>query len=233
MIYFQTFFSKMFEAFRNAVVPFSCHLCGSKSGWRRVICTNCETRLAGLIQAPKEVRDVLFSFPIFTLGIYEEPLSTAIRTIKYRPSPRLWECLDPFVHKVLTISRYRPEVVIPVPLHQERENKRGFNQAALIGRCVANACGAAFSPAIKRSRFTRPQAECSEEERRDNLKGAFSLAEDLCPESFRGRHITLVDDVATTGSTLAGCALVLKELKPASIQALVLAHSYLRRQTDR
>ncbi|MFZ2956794.1 MAG: hypothetical protein WA705_07895 [Candidatus Ozemobacteraceae bacterium] len=219
----------LFAALRNAVIPFSCHLCGKRSEWGQVCCASCETSIAALIHSPTRVEDVSVGIPIFTLGRYEEPLSTAIRAVKYRPSLRLWEHLGPLLQTALAGSDFSTDIVIPVPLFIEREQKRGFNQATLLARTVETACGAAYSPALQRSRSTRPQADCTEEERSDNLAGAFSLADGLRREQFRRRRLTLIDDVATTGSTLACCARVLESLQPVSLNALVVAHSYLRR----
>lgn len=107
----------------------------------------------------------------------------------------------------------------------DREKKRGFNQAALIARRIGEIWKVPFCPALTRTRPTLPQAEKTAEERRRNLVGAFALASGLKVPALAGKTLCLIDDVATTGSTLDECAAVLMQVAPKRIIALVLAHS--------
>lgn len=222
---------KLFSALRDAVIPFSCHVCGKEAEQRKVICPVCLAAISGLLHPPRRVEDVVVDLPVFTIGNYEDPLGAAIRKLKYRPSSRIWETLAPKVAEQLLAADaiFPADVVIPVPLHPERLAKRGFNQAELIAGTFAATWGVPCSAALIRVRSTKPQAECDENERQNNLTGAFSMAPGLIPAAFRGKRLVLVDDVATTGATLAGCARVLHLLQPAMVTALTVAHSYLRR----
>lgn len=112
--------------------------------------------------------------------------------------------------------------LVPVPLSRERRRERGYNQAEEICRAaLPRLRGAAFldADAIARVRDTRPQTELSGSERRRNLEGAFRAARRLPP----GTACVLVDDVVTTGATLAAAARALKDAGAASVLAVALA----------
>ncbi|MBR4585294.1 MAG: ComF family protein [Bacteroidales bacterium] len=95
------------------------------------------------------------------------------------------------------------DLVVPVPLHWLRRRRRGYNQAALIAREVARALGAPLAPRLlRRIRRTRSQTRLSGEAKAANVVGAFALRAARPPAAH---HILLVDDVFTTGSTLAAC----------------------------
>jgi predicted amidophosphoribosyltransferase len=80
---------------------------------------------------------------------------------------------------------------------------RGFNQSLLLARCVASKTGSDLDfLSLRRTRFTKPQTELSSEERKKNVRKAFEVVK---PQAVKGRTIVLVDDVATTGSTLNEC----------------------------
>lgn len=165
-----------------------------------------------------------------TMAEYEPPLSDAIKAVKYRPSTRLLKKLsdDLLRFAAMLPAAKRPEILIPVPLHSSRESKRGFNQARLLADILAKPWNAVVSPAIVRTRNTKPQAECDEAMRATNPAGAFALAEHLLPSAFAGKRLAVIDDVATTGATLDACAAAVEKLRPASLQAFVWAHSYRR-----
>lgn len=102
------------------------------------------------------------------------------------------------------------DIVIPVPLHWKRRWDRGYNQAEIIAREVASACGAAMrTDILVRNRRTRSQTRLNIEEKEKNVRGAFSvrLAAELLPKAV---HILLVDDVFTTGATTYACFLALR-----------------------
>ncbi len=99
--------------------------------------------------------------------------------------------------------------VVPVPLARVRERERGYNQSALL----AQALGArwelpVWDHVLQRVRATRTQTRLTPDQRRGNVSGAFRVPE-ITAADLRGTHLVLVDDVVTTGATLAACAAVL------------------------
>lgn len=95
--------------------------------------------------------------------------------------------------------------VVPVPLHWTRRARRGHNQAETIAREIAKVLGAQLhSRVILRNRHTRSQTHLSVDSKLSNVAGAFSLRPGYAPNACP-RHILLVDDVFTTGSTMNAC----------------------------
>jgi ComF family protein len=113
------------------------------------------------------------------------------------------------------------DMILPVPLHQQRLRQRGFNQAGLMAREFgrAHSIPVRFGVLV-RHRATLPQTRLGRRERLENVRGAFTVAR---PEAVRGRSLLLVDDVYTTGTTLSECAKVLKRKGAQAVYALTVA----------
>ena len=118
-----------------------------------------------------------------------------------------------------------PHFIVPVPLHTKRLRYRGFNQSELLAstltRLVPALQGTPLLPALQRIRHTTPQQKTrSKKERVTNLTDAFRIPPDT---DVHNKIIWLVDDVATTASTLTECARILKEAGAKKVYAVVLA----------
>lgn len=113
------------------------------------------------------------------------------------------------------------DAVIPVPLHWSRRWKRGYNQAEVIAEEVACELGVFMrTDILSRRRRTRTQTKVSPEQKAANVKGAFEADKARAQEDGY-RHILLVDDVFTTGSTLHNCFLALRAVLPVSVRISV------------
>ena len=105
------------------------------------------------------------------------------------------------------IKKWKIEVLIPIPLHQKRIEKRGYNQAELIAEALGRSLQLPVdSCLIKRKVNTRPQKELDYKERKRNMKGAFSLS-----KKNPYHCVLLVDDIYTTGTTMEAAAKLLKD----------------------
>lgn len=95
------------------------------------------------------------------------------------------------------------EVIIPIPLHRHRQNKRGYNQAEVFAKSLGDYLQLPVdTKLVKRIKNTIPQKELNDKQRKDNLKGAFQLQTNI----VKYRKILLVDDIYTTGSTIDAVA---------------------------
>ena len=113
-------------------------------------------------------------------------------------------------------------LIVPVPLHRKRERERGYNQSMLVARAAAGPWRENLAPgAVRRVRATAQQVGLSSEERAVNVVGAFEADIDL----VTGRPIVLVDDVMTTGSTVAACATVLHDAGAAAVAVVTLSRA--------
>lgn len=113
--------------------------------------------------------------------------------------------------------------LVPVPLHYQRLAARGFNQAAWLTQGVARRSGTlALVDALSRKRNTPSQGGLTARQRRRNVAGAFEVRKSR-QSRIKGSTVTLVDDVLTTGSTLAACTKALKKAGAARVNVLVLA----------
>jgi len=112
------------------------------------------------------------------------------------------------------------DALVPVPLHATRKREREFNQAEAIARLLSERCEKPVLNVLQRIRYTDSQTRHDRAERMENLRGAFRMRQ---PDSVLNRHLVLVDDVFTTGSTVEECARVLMKAGAASVRALVVA----------
>ena len=117
------------------------------------------------------------------------------------------------------------DVVVAVPLHWRRFMSRRFNQSAELARHIAAERNLVFRPqALERHKATRRQLGLNATERDSNVRGAFRVPDGERP-MIEGRHIVVVDDVITTGATVAACSRALLRAGAASVDVLAFAYA--------
>ena len=115
----------------------------------------------------------------------------------------------------------RPALIVPVPLHRGRLRRRGYNQALELARPLAAALGAPLRhDLLERVRGTSAQTELDRDARARNVRGAFRARGGVMPG-----HVVLLDDVMTTGATLAECARVLRRAGAGRVEVWALARA--------
>ena len=119
------------------------------------------------------------------------------------------------------------DLIIPVPLHWTRRWKRGYNQAEIIASEVARTTGAAFETDIlERIRRTKTQTRQSREEKERNVKDAFKARGGI---EVKRSHILIIDDIFTTGSTLAECHKAIRSITGEETRISVASLGYVGR----
>lgn len=158
---------------------------------------------------------------------YSGPLMEAIQRFKYSSETQLASflgtLLSSFAKELVPNQPTADFLTVPVPLHMRRLRQRGFNQSLLLAKVVATDLGTQLDYlSLVRIRHTRAQTGLRKEERRKNVKDAFSVT---YPEIIKGKKILLVDDVSTTGYTLNECARSLKKSGAIVVICLTLART--------
>jgi ComF family protein len=157
--------------------------------------------------------------------LYEGPLMTAIHDLKYSKKTLLALSLGPLLASYAAnwLGPATGFLVMPVPLHPRRLRERGFNQSLILARHVASRLEADLDfMSLRRIRPTQPQTGLSSDERKKNVRRAFDVVK---KNGLKGRSVLLIDDVATTGSTLSECARALKRAGVKGVYCLVLART--------
>lgn len=152
--------------------------------------------------------------------LYDEMLHWPVHRLKYGKQTWLARYLAQYMH--IPDAWGRIDCLLPVPLHYRRLWKRTFNQSRLIAESLQARCPdvPVRQDLLKRRRNTASQTNLSRAARQKNVQGAF-----VANPAVKGMRVALVDDVATTSSTLAACALALKRAGAEQVFAVCACHA--------
>jgi ComF family protein len=214
---------------RIALAP-ECLLCGARAD-ESMLCAACATGLpppppsCPVCAVPSPDAAVcgacLASPPSFdaTLAVwpYVFPIDRLIQSLKYRgdlPVARLFGAA-----LALRVSGRAVDMVVPMPLARQRLRARGFNQALEIARATVRRA-VIETATVERVRDTASQADLVYDARERNVRGAF-----VCNRALHGRRVAVIDDVMTTGATLAELARTLGNAGAAWVENWVIART--------
>ncbi len=228
---------KILQNYLSYLIPSRCILCGDKGVEHRDLCAACYLELpknsprcyrcASDFDAPHSqialCPDCVENPPAFdeTLApfVHHGTIRYLIIQLKFHshyPSARL---LGSLLADYLKQTAELPDCIIPVPLHKNRYRERGFNQSIEIARVLAKSLSVPLDlNSCQRHRDTAHQVGLSGDQRNDNMKNAFSVS-----PNFRAKHVAIVDDVMTTGSTVHELAAALKTAGCHRVQIWVCA----------
>lgn len=206
--------ASFFSLLISKAFPLSCCSCGKLGS---LLCDDC------------------YNLTEFAVSAYSAPppLESITVAVKYSPS------IQKLIHKLkfvgireaglvcarliyYTTALPEFDIITSVPLHYQRQKQRGYNQSEVIALELSKLTHKPYQPLLERQRATKAQAlTISRSERQQNLKSAIKVVSTSL--KYQGLSILVVDDVWTTGSTLATCAEELQKLNPKAIHGVVVA----------
>jgi len=199
----------------NLIFPPLCQHCG------RVDTSFCDTCSQDLLSIPVEL--ITTELPplqqIVSSGRHVGLLQAAVQSLKYNNQQQLGSTLALRLENVLKHTNWQFDTIIPVPLHTQRLQKRGYNQAKEISIHLAQLMAITHHDEwLIRHSQTQSQVGLTRDERLENVKDAFTVTTD----ELQGLKVLLLDDVRTTGATMAACAEVLMQAGVQSVYGITI-----------
>jgi ComF family protein len=214
----------------DAALPARCPGCGAEGP---PICATCAPGLDARLELPAGIAIGLPSDvppPLLQLewcAPFTGIVRTALHELKYSGEQRLAVPLGAAIARRWRRVGAGGDLIVPVPVHATRRRRRGYDQAELLARAAAAGLRLPCAPILERTRATIAQFDLDRSARAVNVAGAFRLTEDVDhrpgAKPLVGRWVILVDDVVTTGASLAACAAPLLEAGAVGVSAITVA----------
>ena len=230
---------------RDFIYPPACSGCGGATQQGLGLCAAC-WRSVDFIERPYcEVLGLPFSYdlgpgilspeaianpPIFdrlrSVARHEGVARDLVHALKYRDRVDLAPMMAAWMARAGSSALADCDAIVPVPLHRMRLLSRKFNQSAELARHLAALTGRTYLPAtLLRLKRTHQQVGLTASAREDNVRGAFAVAAGRGADVF-GKRMVLVDDVYTTGATVAAATRALKRAGASDVTVLTFARAF-------
>lgn len=208
---------RFFEQIWETLFPYipRCVVCGTEKDVDAYLCPACATEMATLRMGQTHAAGLT----AYAAYRYDGPAVSIVQSYKYGGNRWLSAYMAQAMLHAAAEAHIKFDGICHVPLHSKKKRKRGFDQAQLLAKRLAELTGNPDLTAIKRVRDTPSQTKLNAKERQANMHDAFEAA-----QTVQGR-ILLVDDVLTTGATVAECADVLKAAGAQSVTVLTFARA--------
>jgi ComF family protein len=221
------------EDFVNLFLPRLCLACrGHLVRGERILCTECLLSMArtdfhqkrdNLLEQAFWGRCLIERAAAYSVYNRGSRIRKLIHSLKYEGRTDIGRILGEMYGAVLAESGFMDgiDLIIPVPLHPARQRKRGYNQSECIARGLTGSTGVAYrSDIMIRAEGGGSQTSRGRYERWENVEGLFRVRK---PDQISGRHILVVDDVITTGSTIEACVIALQSAGNVRVSVAALA----------
>lgn len=207
---------QIIQVFIYIIAPPVCYMCHTFMLQQSIVCDDCDRQLLPI--APKLLQiNKKYTMIIHAICRYDGPIKRMILAKHHSDHVVIHGLADLMWNKTV-LSYIKVDCFIPVPLHWTRQLKRGFNQAYILAKRIAQYKNVPVYNMLKRIKATEYQARLEKFQRDQNVKEAFIVAHEY---QIQGKHVVLVDDLCTTGSTAVAAAKILAQYQPASISLVV------------
>lgn len=226
----------MLNSFINLIFPRICYACKNPTKKEfHCICFSCRNALA------RHHRNHSNNDPVEQIFLGRLKLEKATAFLKFEKNARIQSLLHNLKYKgvsdigtelgklagvELEISHFFDgiDVLLPIPIHPKKQKKRGYNQSHFIAKGISNVTGLSVDKtSIIKQINTSSQTKKSRFERHNNVNDSFKLID---RNTLQNKHILLIDDVVTTGSTVETCGNLLKEIPGVQLSLLTIAFTY-------
>ena len=163
-------------------------------------------------------------------AVFESPIQNGLHTMKYRRNIAFGEAIAMQMSDDVRSLRWPIDVLIPVPLGKKRLKERGYNQVALVARPLAYQLGWNYEPdSLWKTRDTLSQVGLNVAQRSANVQGVYAAD----PAVVQHKSVLLMDDVATTGSTISACTTAVLSAGAKDVYVLTIARALPHHSLDR
>ena len=224
----------LFSDFISLLYPDICLACGnSMVKGEEVICIRCIMNLPKTNFHLEPINPIIKHFwgkvPVHAATAYYyfhkgEKVQHLIHALKYQGKPEVGHKIGRMLGTELKLSELYKDVeaIIPVPLHADKLRLRGYNQSEQLAIGMEEAFSLHCSDGLQRTKHTETQTRKHRFERFENVDKVFEVKD---PPALYNKHILLVDDVITTGSTLVACADELLKVKGSKVSIAAMAYA--------
>lgn len=213
----------MIDYILDLIYPPVCGICKKIS--KENLCNECTLKLDKykINVNTKLKEDNMYFDEAFHIFKYEGIIRDAIISYKFQNKAYLYKTFSKIILKngkaYSFLKKY--DIIIPVPIHKKRKQKRGYNQTELIAKEIAKNTHLELQKNVLiKSLNIVPQSELNRKERKENIKNVFELKNF---DKIRNKNIIIFDDIYTTGSTLNECAKILRNAECKNIGILTIA----------
>jgi len=200
------------------ISPPYCANCRVSTKERTIFCDTCFAKITPVTSIDIKIKNG-YMVKIIAISDYKEPLRTLIlakKSSNYLASKQLGQLM----WQMTNLKNCDFDHIIPIPLHYLRKIKRGYNQTETMANVISQYSKKPVEHVLKRRKITKYQLNLNKDERSENLKNAFEI-KTYNTNKFKDKHILLVDDLYTTGSTVIAASNELIKLTPKSITVVV------------
>lgn len=215
----ESLIKRILNSVADAFYPVRCPYCGRVIYREYYACEDCKRKMPDVPTVSRVEGGYRCTAPF----MYKDEFSEAVKALKFSGREQYAKPLAFAVVGALQCSGVNLDFdyVACVPMHAVQKRERGYNQSELLARECARFLGTEYIDALEKFKKNKVQHTLSGSERRNNVKGVYRAVD---KEKLKGKRILLIDDIVTTGSTLAECSKILNKCGCKEIECAVVCN---------